>query len=162
MEEHWFHLNSDPSLSFFTSVASLSIFPSHCYSHIHLLLCSDHPSMHSFTFPPLPAPVIMTPTPAHGCQSFRDSVSCEIAQIAVALRLAQQQSGEKDRIRVQKRERGTDFMLQHFWTWISPPPASSSYSVRHGQAQLQLCPLRAKHLPPAQPSSPPRPSPPSW
>lgn len=76
-----------------------------------------HPSLPPVPhyYPPTPTP---TPTSAQGCQSFRDAVSCEIAQIAVALRLAQQQRGGGGRVRGaadgEKQKRGRDFMLQHF------------------------------------------------
>lgn len=66
-----------------------SFFNFHC--HVNIFCRSIPPSPRSSSFlsivPSLP------PTPAQGCQSFRDPVSCEIAQIAVALRLAQQQRG---------------------------------------------------------------------
>lgn len=72
------------------------------------------PSVPHYPPPPPPPP----PTSAHGCQSFRDAVSCEIAQIAVALRLAQQQRGGewgRENRGGEKRIRGEgDFMLQHF------------------------------------------------
>lgn len=56
------------------------------------------------------------PTSAQGCQSFRDPVSCEIAQIAVALRLARQQRGERqkgEREREGEREGGKVHLSFH-------------------------------------------------
>lgn len=72
--------------------------------YIYRLRRSFPPSLRSFLIPSIsPSPPSLPPTSAQGCQSFRDPVSCEIAQIAVALRLAQQQKGEIDREK--KRER---------------------------------------------------------
>lgn len=82
--------SSAPHLSH--SFSNLSIFNFHCHFYIHRFCRSISPSR-----PSLP------PTSPQGCQSFRDPVSCEIAQIAVALRLARQQRGERQRKK--KRER---------------------------------------------------------
>lgn len=71
-------LHSSP-LTLQASISALFVIPS---------ISPTHPSLPS--------------TSAQGCQSFRDPVSCEIAQIAVALRLAQQQRGENERERERK------------------------------------------------------------
>ena len=146
------------------SSSNLSIFNFHCHFHIHRLCRSISPS-----------PPLITPPSAQGCQSFRDPVSCEIAQIAVALRLARQQRGERQRKRKRKRERERDFLLQHFWTWIAPLPRcpflplfTQTWTSTRTAARLHIYPLQPKYLPPAHththththPTSSPPPSPP--
>lgn len=131
-----------------TSISALFVIPS---------ISPSHPSLLS--------------TSAQGCQSFRDPVSCEIAQIAVALRLAQQQRGESERERERKREREIlcfntsepesaplphcPFLPLFTQTWTSTRTA----------ARPHIYPLQSKYLPPthnSELSHPPPPSPPDF
>lgn len=151
---------SAPHLS--CSSSTLSIFNFHCHFNIHRLCCSIPPSLRSSSFlPSLPTLPHYPPTSAQGCQSFRDPVSCEIAQIAVALRLAQQQRGEIDREEERKRERerfyaSTLLNLNHPPHLPCPPHSlcpflplfTQTWTSTRTAARLHIYPLQPKYLPP--------------
>lgn len=123
------------------SSSPLLFIPQSVYLHFPLSL------LHSSLLPFHPSLPSLPPTSAQGCQSFRDPVSCEIVQIAVALRLARQQRGGGDR---EKEREILCFNTSEPESPTSPSPPSP-YSLRHGQAhaQLQDCyPLQPKYLPP--------------
>lgn len=96
----------------------------------------------SSSFPPLPSPPPL-PLSLQGSQSFRDPVSCEIAQIAVAYRLAQRQ---RERKRKGMREKRTEREI--FCSNTSEPflPPLFKHTDTQAHAQLQDCISPPYHL----------------
>jgi len=154
---HSWRLHSLGNWSFFETdrhqlhLSSRSIFAFHCHYYTYSLCCSIHPSLCPSSFLPSLPPIPHYPPPQRNAVRVLGVRWAVKSHKLLLLCVCPGNRGGKQT----EREGETDFMLQHFWTWIKPPPLLPLLPLNHSDVDKHTHSCKNAYVPTTAPTSSP-------